>query len=128
MTVSPGLTPAKARVSAGLRSASRCLSSSGRAPSATAAVMYAGIDGAAEASDAPRSEISSAPVVATLERFMEFLLLALFRPNRGATLYQEERARRPRLAAPAHRRSARLRSEPPCGGRARTTRAPSGKA
>src|SRR5690349_17232459 len=78
MTVSPGLTPAKARVSAGLRSASRCLSSSGRAPSATAAAMYAGIDGAAEASDAPRSEISSAPVVASLERFMEFLLLAPF--------------------------------------------------
>src|SRR6202000_3204150 len=44
--LSPGLTSAKPRVSAGLRFASRCLSSSGRALSATAALMLAGTDAA----------------------------------------------------------------------------------
>src|SRR6516162_6406625 len=70
MTVTPGFTPAKASVAAGWRSTSCCLSSAGRALSATAAVMYAGIDGAA-ASDAASSELNTAPAVA--KAFMEFL-------------------------------------------------------
>src|ERR1700761_8584880 len=44
--LSPGLTSAKASVSAGLRFSSRCLSSSGRALSAPAALMLAGTDAA----------------------------------------------------------------------------------
>src|SRR5215471_6524954 len=75
MTVSPGFTPANANVSAGLRSASRCLSSAGRALSATAALIYAGIDGAAEASDAVRAESNNAAVLEIAARLMDPLLL-----------------------------------------------------
>src|SRR6516162_1085663 len=77
MTVSPGLTPANASVSAGLRSASRCLSSSGRALSATAAVTYAGIEGAAQASEAARAAIAGAAIAPIVARCMDFLLLAV---------------------------------------------------
>src|SRR5436190_1669967 len=57
--VMPGRTPAKARVSAGLRSASAALSASGRLASATAAVIAA--DGAcARAGPASSSRPASA--------------------------------------------------------------------
>src|SRR6202000_2812611 len=58
--LSPGLTSAKASVSAGLRFSSRCLSSSGRALSATAALMLAGTDAAEAELDNARDATSDA--------------------------------------------------------------------
>jgi hypothetical protein len=50
------------------------LSSAGRALSATAALMYAGIDGAAEASDAVRAGINKAAVLKMAAVLMDSLL------------------------------------------------------
>jgi hypothetical protein len=52
------------------------LSSAGRALSATAALMYAGIEGAAQATEAISAGITSAAVAAIAARSMDFLLLA----------------------------------------------------